>query len=601
MKQKTQRWIAILTIIAIGITCFAGTSIYAAGGIVSDIQNWTNIGTFEETDEGYELSNGGDAFAISDKKAFAFSLQADITILTGDRATLAYGYSNQSDPGRTWRGVEVCKTGDTTGQVKLFVFDSPNLIEPVALTNMDWSEPFTCKVVMEESKKVTIYVNGEEKGSAVDSDYVGGYVGLLSWNTKALFNQIKYSGSMPAGNVVSDVTNWTSVYGCMGNTNEGYVLNFSPKGDNFAISDKNVTAFTFETDVKVISGHGQRATLAYGLGSANNPGGPWRGAEFVKVSDTQMTMRVFNAAGGNVIEPVNLDIAWTEFRTFKLTMDDDKKVTVYIDGQEVASGTDSGYTGGYLGLLTWHTQAVFNNIELSYMAVSGNFITSLPDLRPLGGSWREVEEGLFSSGGGDNFALSSEKGTNFAYEADVSFQEHKGAASLIFLSSDNPSADSYFANIDLGGNNARIYKFGGDTVGEYSLPEDLRAENDFHLRVEVLGKQCKYYLNGNLIISCELENKQEDTSGYFGLLTFDSTVIYQNVKHTVLTEDEDEGEEEGSGNEGSGEADEDQPEQGNPSEPTPETGDANMLWGMFFILLAVAGAVSLNLKKKYCK
>lgn len=168
-----------------------------------------------------------------------------------------------------------------------------------------------------------------------------------------------------------------------------------------------------------------------------------------------------------------------------------------------------------------------------------NFNNSLPGLKGLSGTWEETEEGLYSSGAGDNFALSIEKATNFSLEADVTFQEHKGAASLIFLATDNPAAESYFANIDLNAGNARIYRFGGGTLGEYFLPTSLKQKDAFHLRVEVVGKDCNYYIDEKLVISCQLPAKQENSTGYLGLLTFDTSVVYQNVRHEILEENQE--------------------------------------------------------------
>ena len=45
------------------------------------------------------------------------------------------------------------------------------------------------------------------------------------------------------------------------------------------------------------------------------------------------------------------------------------------------------------------------------------------------GSWEITEEGLHGSGTGDNFILSESQGTDFIYEADVTFKEARGAAS----------------------------------------------------------------------------------------------------------------------------------------------------------------------------
>lgn len=161
------------------------------------------------------------------------------------------------------------------------------------------------------------------------------------------------------------------------------------------------------------------------------------------------------------------------------------------------------------------------------------FVTTLEGLTGLQGTWNETAEGMYSSGSGDCFAMSSSEAVDFIYEADIKIGNN-GAASLVFRSS-NDGKQSYVANIDKGKNNARIFRFnasgGATTLGELVLPESLYSLNNFNLRVEVIGSSMKYYLNGVLAVACK---DTTYTSGKLGLLTYNATVTYQNVKHTVL-------------------------------------------------------------------
>lgn len=166
---------------------------------------------------------------------------------------------------------------------------------------------------------------------------------------------------------------------------------------------------------------------------------------------------------------------------------------------------------------------------------AGNFRTTLENLTPLGGQWEETSSGLHSAGSGDNFNLSQTTAKDFVYEATATFHQNKGAASLIFLSGDQPNQNSYCANIDkYRGNagNARIFRFGGAEMEGRDLPESMKNQNTFTMRVEVTGSTIRYFVDDLLILSRE-EARTEN--GRLGLLTFDTEVTYQDVLHEDYT------------------------------------------------------------------
>ena len=170
----------------------------------------------------------------------------------------------------------------------------------------------------------------------------------------------------------------------------------------------------------------------------------------------------------------------------------------------------------------------------SAMAADG-FHTTLENLKGVNGTWRETETGLYSEGGGDNFALSDTVGTDFIFKADATFNQRSGAATLVFFAGDQPSQLAYCANIDLNNKNARIFRFGysGGDLGARSLPEGLRDQDTYALRVEAIGKTVSFYVDDLLIVSEYVEDRP--AVGRLGLLTFDTKVTYQNVVHEDLS------------------------------------------------------------------
>ena len=95
---------------------------------------------------------------------------------------------------------------------------------------------------------------------------------------------------------------------------------------------------------------------------------------------------------------------------------------------------------------------------LPALASESGSMKPLENLKGLGGNWN-FSDPITCNGGGDMLALSDSRAENFVFEADVEFVNRSGAASLVFLSSDNPGRGSYVANIDLSAGNARIFRF----------------------------------------------------------------------------------------------------------------------------------------------
>lgn len=170
------------------------------------------------------------------------------------------------------------------------------------------------------------------------------------------------------------------------------------------------------------------------------------------------------------------------------------------------------------------------------LAAESDGMKPLENLRGLGGNW-SFGDPITCSGDGDMFALSDSRAESFILEADVEFVNRSGAASLVFLSSDNPARGSYVANVDLSAGNARIFRFesagGATTKGEYKLTAAEKAKSNFHLRVEVSGDSMVYFLDGKPVVSITDNSPKHGTR--LGLLTYNTSLKYTNVRYTELT------------------------------------------------------------------
>lgn len=314
-------------------------------------------------------------------------------------------------------------------------------------------------------------------------------------------------------------------------------------GNNHALSETKALAFTYEAQIEFKGGE-QCASLIFGSSSTDyNKLGSFFGLELSKKADN-LNLKLFQDLGnygeGPKHENVVTNVTGNSFN-LKFEIDDKKDFKIYIDGKlidfpmgERLESFKNNYIGGYLGMLTWNTEASFTNIKVvKEKDIVDNFVTTLSNLSGLQGTWQKMENGLFSSGSSDNFALSTTEASNFIYEADITFNDQKGAASLVFRSTDNPALGSYVANIDKSQNRMRIFRFPeGADIGSAPL---LDNKNSYHMCVEAFNDSIKFYVDNTLVAA---GNDSTFKNGKLGLLTYNSSVTYQNVKHTVL-QDED--------------------------------------------------------------
>ena len=199
------------------------------------------------------------------------------------------------------------------------------------------------------------------------------------------------------------------------------------------------------------------------------------------------------------------------------------------------------YQGGYFGFLTFQSQVHIENMTLSAQPIpQSNFQTNLENLHGLNGTWRETEEGLYSSGTGDNFAISDTKVKNFEYSANIRNEGKKGAGSLLFRADENPSGGTIAMNVDYSANVFKLFSFGSgagtyETVSLASVPEN--EDGSYDLKVQMYENHLRVYVNGTGIINRDIDVRPDE--GRLGLLTWDGTVIYQNVQYKELDSWED--------------------------------------------------------------
>ena len=218
----------------------------------------------------------------------------------------------------------------------------------------------------------------------------------------------------------------------------GKVMLDNTGGDNFAMSeDSKVIAddFHYSADLTIKSGDAQCAALLVGVGDRNDPSKAWRAANVIR-HEGENKMRMFRVPGDHNYQPMQVLNDYDSTKTVHLDLDIKAngdftyKVTSEGGSENVMSGNMDDWAGGYIGVLTFQTEAELSNIQFTDRTVRADdslFHTTLENLRGLQGSWKITEKGMHSQGSGDNFAISDTKIENFEYSANINNLDKKGA------------------------------------------------------------------------------------------------------------------------------------------------------------------------------
>jgi len=339
---------------------------------------------------------------------------------------------------------------------------------------------------------------------------------------------------------------------------DGVMLSKKNNDDHHALlnEENKYNSFIYEGDVKLIDGIS--AGLVIGVADQENVTNSWYAISF-NTEDTQNRARLFKvendvtnyayitsdeASSIDFSDTVHMYIEFDEIGNYVF------KLSNNVTNEVIKTGKVDNWSGGYIGLLTFDSSALFSNIKITDTSNSDNLKTNLDGIKE-NDNYRISDIGITgnSNGVNDVFLLSETDGDNFVYEADVKFNERCGAASLVFRASEDLNNKSmYVANINGASGEVRLFKFGQDD--NYDLAKSqfiaLDENNEYHLKITVIDKHIVYYINGQLVINTAdytMNDRNEDshygqndalTSGKFGLLTWNGNVTYQNIEYTPI-------------------------------------------------------------------
>ncbi len=362
----------------------------------------------------YELAKlNGNNRAVSNTKTAYFEYSADILFQDGASASMMFGagsnvYSDLGNADGTTKkffGVELSRDGDADNAnlfVKMFE-DGPGAMgegiidrQQVA-TGVDTTKPVTFKVVVTPEKEVELYVNNNKieytKGSKYEqfqNAYAGGYLGLVTYETKAQFSNVSVvnNGTEVTDGFRTNLTGLTFLNGTWNRTDDGL---YSSGNDVFAMSDIKVKNFTLEATV-TIEGNAA-AGLVFRAASNTNPKGDGTYIANIHVEREDARMFTFGTGGGDIGSSYALPDSTKGTYQMKIVAIGDK-INYYVDDVLASSVTHDQFTEGYLGLMTFGGSVTYQDVKytdlgdgatapvLTGLEVTGSSLELTPDFDP---------------------------------------------------------------------------------------------------------------------------------------------------------------------------------------------------------------------------
>jgi len=522
-------------------------------------------------------------------KAVDFTYETDITLLNGPCVALTFGIENPENPGQAWCGANF---NFNDNNARVFVEHGNGNVATGLSEVIQKDKPIHAKLTVSSTGHAKLILNNvnEEEEFSVETDltgYEGGYLGLLTWNSSAKFENTKIT--LGDNYELFNSTDFITSENVTVSDNE-VVLN-ETDGDVFAMlgMKSNTSDFMLEADVSFEGSNLydlDSAGLVFGSTSPTAGGDTWYAAnvDTSRVnSENKDLFRVFRVGEYSDLSTVagkdgskrNIDL--TQPLHLKI---DVKKSGYYtytfgnINDQNTESfdGIIKNWNGGYVGLISHKAKATFSNIHfvnrndsIPAIDTDGQWETNLEAVTNDVGSWTVNENGLtsYAKGIGDAFLLSESQGSNFVYSTTLKFNEDGGAAGLVFRSNNNlDNKELYAVNVSEE-NGKAVAKFWRwyrneayqllnhkekDAEGHDAFVDgkiiDKDANSTYELKVVAYDTWILYYVNGKLVGSLGDYNLQYDNlgqptsikSGKYGLINYNGNVTFQNTKYKEFTE-----------------------------------------------------------------
>ena len=184
-----------------------GVTATAAGGLsrtlmiqvtdryfMTNIDSWKTFGDWKRTQDGYRVNNTtGDMFLMGNVRAENFEMTADITNLSGNGSFgILFGAPDRENPSVSWYAANIDKLNRIA---RVFVIPKDTDVNRnVALSDELMAETTYHFRLRVENGVATYYLNDQlMMERALGDGYQGGYLGLVSYKTTAVFNNVYFT------------------------------------------------------------------------------------------------------------------------------------------------------------------------------------------------------------------------------------------------------------------------------------------------------------------------------------------------------------------------------------------------------------------------
>ena len=211
----------------------------------------------------------------------------------------------------------------------------------------------------------------EEKGSIVVS---GSKEGTYKIKASAQGLEREVEIKLFTSSFASNIPDWNLDGGIWAKTADG-VIGSNTGGDSFLIHDTRIykdKPFIYEADMHILEG--TAAGIVFGVSDRNNPSADWFCANIERKDDGSSIAKLFKNQNGEIWnETKEIPAKKTKAATqahLKVVYDGAGKLEYWLDGEKILERSDVDMQDGYLGVQTFRSTTVFNNVNVQYPGAS---------------------------------------------------------------------------------------------------------------------------------------------------------------------------------------------------------------------------------------
>ena len=211
----------------------------------------------------------------------------------------------------------------------------------------------------------------EEKGSIVVS---GSKEGTYKIKASAQGLEREVEIKLFTSSFASNNPDWNLDGGIWAKTADG-VIGSNTGGDSFLIHDTRIykdKPFIYEADMHILEG--TAAGIVFGVSDRNNPSADWFCTNIERKDDGSSIAKLFKNQNGEIwnvtkVIPAKKTKAATQAH-LKVVYDGAGKLEYWLDGEKILERSNVDMQDGYLGVQTFRSTTVFNNVNVQYPGAS---------------------------------------------------------------------------------------------------------------------------------------------------------------------------------------------------------------------------------------